>query len=66
MAKSLITGTASSPSNEEFQKRVARLAEMPVQLSTSKKRQNRFAKWTSPRQQSEQSADGSNPSDDAD
>ena len=45
MAKMFITGSARSPSNEEFKARVARLAEMPTHTaSPSSGRKNKPAK----------------------
>lgn len=45
MAKMFITGTARSPSTEEFKQRVARLAEMPaLAASPASGRRNKPAK----------------------
>ena len=45
MAKMFITGSARSPSNEEFKARVARLAEMPTHTaSPATARRNKPAK----------------------
>lgn len=45
MAKMFITGSARSPSNEEFKARVARLAEMPAHTaSPTPARKNKPAK----------------------
>ncbi len=45
MAKMFITGSARSPSNEEFKARIARLAEMPThQAAPSAGRRNKPAK----------------------
>ncbi|MET7242074.1 hypothetical protein ABZT49_01780 [Methylobacterium sp. EM32] len=45
MAKMFITGSARSPSNEEFKARVARLAEMPTHTaSPATARKNKPAK----------------------
>jgi hypothetical protein len=66
VAKSFITGAASSPSNEEFQKRVARLSDMPVKLPTNKKHQNKSSKWSTARRQPEEPSDQSKTSDDVD
>ncbi|KMO41087.1 hypothetical protein VQ03_13285 [Methylobacterium tarhaniae] len=45
MAKMFITGSARSPSTEEFKERVARLAEMPAHTaSPANARKNRPAK----------------------
>ncbi|AWB23658.1 hypothetical protein DA075_24480 [Methylobacterium currus] len=47
MAKMFITGSARSPSNEEFKARVARLAEMPAHTaSPATARRNKPAKPT--------------------
>ncbi|MCF4128066.1 hypothetical protein [Methylobacterium sp. SyP6R] len=45
MAKMFITGSARSPSNEEFKARIARLAEMPAHhAAPSAARRNKPAK----------------------
>jgi hypothetical protein len=44
MAKMFITGSARSPSNEEFKARIARLAEMPAHQAAPASRRNKPAK----------------------
>lgn len=44
MAKMFITGSARSPSNEEFKARIARLADMPTHQAAPAARRNKPAK----------------------
>lgn len=59
MAKMFITGSARSPSNEEFKARVARLAEMPAHTAApAAQRRNKHQKPAFPQPAAEPSQEG--------